>query len=150
MDICKYNDISKNNDVKRPFDSESRIKPNWFNGKLFRFYKDRQNDMPGIRDDVKNTKTVSPRTKVIMDLGRDHSHYPPPWVSSQCWTLLGASSFLISLLLTSFKSSLSSYPSGCFCLVFFAVSSYLNTIEIFHVCSVFQQQISPVLFHFLS
>lgn len=92
----------------------------------------------------------SPCTKEIVDLGRDHSHYPPPWVSSQCWTLLGTSSFLISLLLTLLKSSLSSYPSGCFCLVFFAVSSYLNTIEIFHVCSVFQQQISPVLFHFLS
>lgn len=46
----------------------------------------------------------SPCTKVIMDLGRDHSHYPPPWVSSQCWTLLGASSFLTYLLLTSLKS----------------------------------------------
>ena len=150
MGICKYNDISKNNDIKRPFDSESRIKPNWFNGKLFKFYKDKQNDMPDIWDDVKNTKTVS-----FSMYKSDHGFGKRSLSLSTSLgflTVLDIAGRLFFLDIPSFDfvEKLSSHPSGCFCLVFFAVSSYLNTKEIFHVCSVFQQQISPVLFHFLS
>lgn len=127
MGICKYNDISKNNDIKRPLtpkveSSQTDSMENFSNSIMI----DKMICQVYEMMSQIGKQFHSPCTKVIMDLGRDHSHYPPPWVSSQCWTLLGASSFLIALLLTSLKSSLSSYPSGCFCFVFFAVSSSLS------------------------